>query len=144
MKNLHKIQLIIFKKTENKVMFLLLKRITSKGKIWQGVTGGVEDFDTDLEEACVRELKEELQLAVNKDSILGPFEEFTFKTNRKGYEGQIATEHIFAVQTPSDFVPSLSPEHSEFQWLEFNKAVNLIDFNESKKVIRLINSKYSK
>lgn len=145
MKNLQKIQCICFKKEDRENKYLLLKRELKNGKhIWQGMSGGVDDTDPSLKDAVVREVGEELGLRLVEKQVMGPFLEFIFVTNRKGYEGQTATETCFAVETEPDFQPILSEEHSEYHWLPYVEAVNLIDFKESKLLISLIEHQYGK
>jgi dATP pyrophosphohydrolase len=142
MKKLQKIQIILFREKRKKLEFLLLKREGLQRSWWQGITGGVEEFDETLKDACVRELNEEINFQTANDKIIGPLNQFEFVTKRKGYEGQTATEYIFAIELPVDFKPILNDEHSEFKWLGFEEAINLIDFKESKDVVKMISNKY--
>lgn len=141
MNKLIKIQIILFRKHNSRIEFLLLKRIGTKKTWWQGITGGVETTDSSLVHACVRELKEELGLILEKHYITGHYKQFSFSTNREGYKGQIALEYIFGAQLPHDFVPTLSDEHVEYKWLPFARAHKLIDFPESKEAMSIIYSK---
>jgi dATP pyrophosphohydrolase len=135
---LRKVQVIVYRK-EPGLEFLLLKTSPMRSQqIWQGVTGGVESSDADLKTAALRELNEELKINPRNDKLMGPLYSFTFTTNRKGYEGTLATEYCFGYEVSSDYKVSLSDEHSEFKWLSYEQAVELIDYENSKLVIRKI------
>lgn len=143
MKLLKKVQVIVFRKSPS-IEFLILKTSRKWSQsIWQGVTGGVEKFDEDLRTAALRELKEELSINSDREKLIGPLHEFTFTTQRRGYEGTTATEYCFGYEVSGDYEVKLSDEHSEYKWLPFKDAVKLIDYEDSKKVLTLINKIYS-
>ncbi len=52
------VQGILFRKINGKIQYLLLKRISSIGRFWQPVTGGIEEGETKIE-ALKREVSEE-------------------------------------------------------------------------------------
>jgi dATP pyrophosphohydrolase len=138
MKPLKKVQIIVYKK--NPLRFLVLRTSQSRSqRIWQGVTGGVEESDTSIREAALRELHEELGID-GVDAKLSPvIHEFTFITNRKGYQpGTTATEYCFGYEVPETYEVRLSHEHSEYRWLPFEDAEQLIDFEDPKLVIKYI------
>lgn len=136
MKHLVKVQIILYRNPK-KPEFLLLKT-NSKPPIWQGITGGVEEFDASLQDAAIRELKEELGIMTTEDTIIGPLHSFEFTTDRKGYEGTVAKEYCFAYEIQPEYEVKLSSEHSEYKWLPFNEAVELIDFDTPKLVMKKV------
>ena len=143
MKNLVKVQILLYRSPQ-KPEFLLLKT-TRPPFIWQGITGGVEETDASLQDAAIRELDEELGIKTTEDTIVGPIHSFEFPTDRKGFEGTIAKEYCFAYEVQPEYEIRLSAEHSEYQWLPFKKAVELIDYDTPKlvmrKVVKLLRSK---
>lgn len=141
MKELKKIQVILFR-NPSKPEFLLLRTSPKRSmQIWQGITGGVEPSDKNLRGAALRELKEELNINAVENNLLGPIHEFQFTTDRKGYEGTIATEYCFAYELPHNFQVKLSDEHDACKWLNFEEAVKLIDFDNPKKTLQKANEK---
>ncbi len=134
---MQKIQVIIFRKREGELEFLLLQR-RGKKDFWQGVTGGVEPSDNTIHDAAIRELQEELVLDARSENLIGPVYEFSFVTQRKGHEGTEATEYCFGLEVPEDTLIHLSPEHDAYQWVSFEKAVKQIAFPEPKKVLEIL------
>lgn len=134
---LKKIQVILYKIEKNETRFLLLKR-SGNPEIWQGITGGVETKDKTLLDAAIREIKEELNHTVEIAHIKGPLYEFEFVTNRKGYEGKVAKEYCFSYRLPLEYEVELSNEHTDFAWLPFDKAIERIDFETSKKLLKMV------
>lgn len=135
-----KVQVIIFRKREGNLEFLLLQR-TGKKDFWQGVTGGVELSDKSIQEAAIRELQEELLLDARPEELIGPVYEFSFITQRKGHEGTEAIEYCFGLEVPENTEIHMSPEHDAYQWVAFSQAVAQIAFPEPKKVIKILQEK---
>src|SRR3990167_2318660 len=133
MKSLTKVQIILFRNPSNPE-FLLLKT-TGRRSIWQGITGGVEETDSSLKYAAMRELEEELGIKTTEDKIIGPLHEFEFQTEREGFEGTTAKEYCFAFEIPASYEVHLSEEHSEYKWLPFEEAVQLVDYENPKMVM---------
>ncbi len=132
-----KIQVIIFRKQPSGVEFLLLKR-NENTVIRQGVTGKVEDQDKNLLSAVSREISEELCHQVLEKNIYGPLFSFEFITDRTGHEGEKTTEYCYAYEAPADFEFQLSNEHTSFRWLKKEDTIDLINYDTSKKLVRIV------
>lgn len=137
---MEKVQVIIFRKTERGIEFLLLRKKGEK-VFWQGVTGGVESYDKSIRDAAFREVNEELQIDTSINELMGPVYDFTFATQRKGHEGQKVREFCFSLEIASKSSIQLSEEHDIYRWLSYEKALQLIAHDDPKKVVRIIYSK---
>ena len=107
----------VFRKTNNGVNFLLLKRAETKiyEHLWQGVAGKIEQGET-ATEAAVRELKEETGLE--------PFRMFVADHVSRFYEvhgDRINLVPVFGIEVREEKV-ILSKEHCDFKWVEFELA----------------------
>ncbi|MCU0678875.1 MAG: NUDIX pyrophosphatase [Planctomycetes bacterium] len=105
----NQVEVIIFKKTEDGIKYLMLKRNAIKGSFWQPITGNVE-VDETFEQAAVRELREET--GIDKHIRLfdtGYSFEF-FDDNRQ------QLEKVYAVEISLNTDATLSEEHTEMQW----------------------------
>lgn len=142
------IQCIVFRKKGNKTEFLLLKRIPEKGGFWQPVCGGFEDTDRGKLACAYRELKEEA--FVQKKNIIRVIENVHYFV----MEGHYITkepikkveEFVYAFEvkpdTKIDISKNIYPEHSEFKWVSFDKAVKMLKWKNNedgfRKLIKLI------
>ena len=119
----------------------------TKMKIWQAISGGVEDDET-LIETVKREIKEETNLDVDEIyqlsstttiPVINVTGEFTFGKNI-----YVVTEYCFGVHINNDEI-KLSNEHRQYRWLSFKDAYNKLEFDSNKNALwelneRLLNS----
>lgn len=134
---MQKVQIIIYRKTEEGLRFLLLRKKGEK-VFWQGVTGGVEASDEDIKKAALRELKEEIGIDAATENLIGPLYEFTFITHKKVDEGQKVKEFCFGLEILENSRIQLSQEHDMHKWVSYEDALRLISYEEPKKVIKII------
>ena len=107
---------------------LVIKRSKESGGFWQTVTGTAEEGET-LERALNREVYEETSLTgiSSYPSILHSF---------IWYKKEIEyLEIIFLFKASSDKV-KLSDEHTAFEWLEPEKAMEKVKMESNKTVIQ--------
>ncbi|MDD5651316.1 MAG: NUDIX domain-containing protein [Candidatus Nanoarchaeia archaeon] len=129
---------IIYRKNKNKYEFLLLKRIPEKGGFWQPPCGGLEKEDKSKLEGCFREIKEET--GISKDKIIKIIENIHSFTMNKHYLTKEPikpiTEYVFAFEVDKNVNVKLDsniyPEHSEYCWVSFDKALNLLKWENNK------------
>lgn len=98
-----------FKENE-RIFYILAKRIPERGGFWQGLTGGEEDFDNgNLRKTVIREIKEELGIDISENDIINIDNNFSF-TDKSGI---LRTETYFGVILSPELKNSiiLSPEH---------------------------------
>jgi 8-oxo-dGTP pyrophosphatase MutT (NUDIX family) len=131
------IQGIVFKKDQEGIKFLLLKRTKSRGDFWQFVTGGIEDFDKSLKDSLIRELEEETKLKEKEIiRIVGGIGVFKFE-----HKKQMIEEQVFGVEINSKAKISIDKkEHEKSTWATYEEAKKLLKFESNKKALEnLIN-----
>lgn len=127
--------IIPFIKEEKSTKFAIFKR-KDRG-IWQFISGGGEDEETPLE-AAKRECFEEAEIPL--DTILYkldtintiPAEIFSKEyTKNWGENCFVIKEYTFAVRLQKDII-KISNEHSEFRWVTYDEAIELLRYNSNK------------
>lgn len=110
---------IIFQKTEGgKLLFLLMRRIPSRGGFWQPLTGGIR-IGENLEEGLLREIREETGI-IEIVRIISTGYTFNFKDHDKDY-----IEYVYGVEVPADISVILSHEHDLMRWVPKEEALAL-------------------
>ena len=123
----------VFRKIQNGYKFLMLKRAETKiyEHLWQGVAGKIEKGETAWQ-AAVRELKEETGLTPKRMFIADHVSIF--------YEENgdlINLVPVFGIETETKRI-TLSSEHSEYKWMDFEDAERTLAWNGQKKGIRTV------
>ena len=123
----------VFRKIQNGYKFLMLKRAETKiyEHLWQGVAGKIEEGETAWQ-AAVRELKEETGLTPKRMFIADHVSTF--------YEENgdlINLVPVFGIETETKRI-TLSSEHSEYKWMDFEDAERTLAWNGQKKGIRTV------
>jgi 8-oxo-dGTP pyrophosphatase MutT (NUDIX family) len=113
----------------HKDKFLVLRY--GKGH-WGFVKGHIEEDET-KEQTVMRELKEETGIT-NAKIIPGFNEVIGYYFRRKGVVSKKVT--FFLIKSNTSNV-RISYEHSEYAWLEFEKALHKLTFESTKRVLRL-------
>ena len=131
------VECIIFRKKED-YEFLLLKRIPEKGEFWQPVTGALEE-ETKLEGAY-REVLEET--GIEKEMVTRVLEEIhTFKFQATS---NLVKEHVFGFevlpQAEVSIHKNIYPEHSEFVWVNYEKALEMLKWDTNKEAFKKLYS----
>ncbi len=116
MRTNNQVEIIVFKKEGNELLFLILKRAPQRGEFWQPITGGVEENET-FEEAAIREVGEEI--GINNDIKLIDFGySFEFFDH-----GENHFEKVFGLEVNPETKIVISEEHTEFKWVSGQTAI---------------------
>ena len=101
------------------------------GDIWCTVTGGVEEYDKSLEDAVIREVKEETNLDVINNKYLDI--NYTY-TSRQGIE---CIEYVF-ISIVEDGNIILNEENIGYKWLNINDYIEEIYWYYNKEDLRIL------
>jgi nucleoside diphosphate kinase/8-oxo-dGTP pyrophosphatase MutT (NUDIX family) len=131
--------------------YLALRRSAARGGFWQGVTGGLEQYDAAGQidgvggtgsrpaAGAVREIHEELGL--RPTHVYDTGYNFSFTDPKDG----TLTEHVLAAQVDSTAEPTLSDEHDAAFWVsgqDMRELVgakwpeNVVGFDEADAIVR--------
>ena len=123
----------IYKKNNNGIDFLILKRAHTKiyEHLWQGVAGKIESGE-EAWEAAIRELKEETNLTPSKMFIADYVSSFYEK-----HGDRINFVPVFGIEVDSTDV-ILSDEHCDYKWVELDKALSYLVWEGQKKGIKTV------
>lgn len=87
----------------------------------------------------IREIKEELGITyINNISEIKETIQWAKKT------GFIITEYVFLIKIDRNINIILSDEHEDYKWCEFNEAYQLLEKENNKNTLKLINSELNK
>lgn len=119
---------------DGKIKYLLLKRSPDNPvypNIWQVITGRIEENETAVQ-AAIRELREETALLPLKMWTI-PYLAHFFNPRKN----EINASPVFAFFT--DYIEniSISNEHSDFLWADFNNAINRLELPSHKEGTKL-------
>ncbi|MDO8600293.1 MAG: methylated-DNA--[protein]-cysteine S-methyltransferase [bacterium] len=121
---------IIFKRTREGIRYLLLLH---GGDYWNFPKGHVEKNESDIV-AAFRETREETGLK-RPTPVLGfkRYEKYFFRRGKKARFKLVV--YFLAEVSPKENV-RISHEHEEFSWFSFEKALKMLRYRESKRLIR--------
>lgn len=129
----HCILAFIYQIPENsEPVYLLLKRTPQLGGYWQPVTGFVEQNES-KSQAALREIEEETGLK-KPLHILDIDFSFSFKMENGGARCDV---DVIAVEVEHTRV-ELSLEHTDYRWLGYQKARELLYWENNKKTLDLL------
>ena len=138
----YQVLVLPYRKCEGKILYCIFKR--SDTDEWQFVAGGEEEDDSPLVSAK-REALEEAGIA--------PDERYTeletccsistehFKKARSiwGADCLVIPEYAFAVEVSADI--SISNEHTDFEWVDYETAVTRLKFDSNKTALWELDNK---
>ena len=134
---------ILYKKEKDEILYGIGLRSTRN--IWQFVAGGAEDKETPIE-AAIRELSEETGINIKEEDLIVLDSKTTIPvvnvtgTYTWGEDVFVVPEYAFAVDA-TNFQIKLSNEHTEFKWLEYNKAMDILTYDSNKSALWELNEK---
>lgn len=134
---------ILYKKEKDEILYGIGLRSTRN--IWQFVAGGAEDKETPIE-AAIRELSEETGINIKEEDLIVLDSKTTIPvvnvtgTYTWGKDVFGVPEYAFAVNA-TNFQIKLSNEHTEFKWLEYNKAMDILTYDSNKTALWELNER---
>jgi dATP pyrophosphohydrolase len=129
---------IPFRRTASTLQFAVLKR--SDADYWQFVAGGGEDGETPIQ-AAQRETKEEIGITgdfMQLDSASTVPKDCFAAADSWDENVYVIPEHSFAVHATNADI-CLSPEHTEFQWLAYEQAYRLLNWDSNRNALWELN-----
>ncbi|MGB7958200.1 MAG: NUDIX domain-containing protein [Minisyncoccia bacterium] len=119
------IQSIVYRRKEQKIEVLLLKRNATRGGFWNVVNGTLE-----LEESAIdcrtRELFEEAGI---RDVMRWSDEIHRFSFS---YHDDIFVVVVFAASVNEDQAVAINEEHTEYRWIGIDEASQLLKFDDDR------------
>ncbi|MCV0425201.1 MAG: NUDIX domain-containing protein [Roseibium sp.] len=115
---------------------LLLKRTQSLAGEWCQVAGSIEDGETAWQ-AALRELEEETGLT--------PISLYSADTCEQFYEAArdaITMAPVFVAYIDPGHAVHLNHEHSEYRWVSFDDAVEMVAFGGQRRVLRWVEDEF--
>ena len=134
---------VTYTKVKGKIYYLLLKRkLHWKG--WEFPKGGQKFLET-KKQAVKREIKEEtglIPIKIKKFNISGKYKYNKKYPDRKGFIGQ--TYSLYSAEVKKERVRLDKLEHSDYKWLDFEKAIKKLYWPNQRKCLRVVNKKLEK
>ena len=137
------IQVLIYpvRKTDEDWEYLMLKRIKSRGGVWQGVTGAPEGDET-IAEGAQRELFEETgytSFTLIKTDVfyIIPMQDKWKAIYPK--DTKEIPEYLFIVKINEPGPPKIDPiEHDDWKWCSYEEAIDLLSWENNKKALEVV------
>ena len=130
------IHVYLYRKKEGDIYEFAIFQRSDNQLWWQGISGGVEEGET-IEQAARREIFEEAGISSHQPLYLLesisylPTYIFDDEIQEKwGEDIVVIPMYFFAM--PFDGKIKLSYEHSDFQWLRYKEAKELVYFDDQK------------
>ena len=116
-----------------KVLLLRHSSISSRGGgHWDFPKGHIDDGETEIQTA-LRELEEETGIA--HANVIDGFRDTITYTFSGGQE-RIGKEVIFFLATTKESKVTLSHEHIDYSWLDFDSAFSRLTYDNARQVLR--------
>lgn len=130
--------LVAVRRTETQYQVLLLKRTRTLIGEWCQVAGGIEEGETAWQ-AALRELDEETGLQPNALYSADTCEQF-YEADRDA----ITIAPVFVAFIDSSATVTLNHEHSDYRWVSFGEAIEMVAFGGQRRVLSWIEDEFVK
>lgn len=123
------VQIIVYRIKREGAEFLLLKRTRERGGFWSVVNGTLE-LNESIIEARNRELLEETGI----ENVLhwsNEINRFSFQ-----YKGNTMVVLVYGAEVSESQRIVINHEHTEYRWVSFEEAMNMLKFDDDKNGLR--------
>jgi dATP pyrophosphohydrolase len=133
------VETYVYKRTESGILYLLLKRSSESmyGKLWQGITGKIDNDETAWQTA-IREVEEETSLVPVKLNVVEHVSSFY-----EAFGDTVNFVPIFGAEVESSDV-NLSNEHEVHRWVTLNEALDYLTWEEQKSAVKALDNMLQK
>jgi len=128
--------IIPYRNIDDKIEYCVFKRKDMNA--WQWIAGGAEDFDNNILESAKRELWEETGIKdvqiqqlelICKIPVVNIVKDFIW-----GEDIFYSEEYAFSVNITNKQI-KLSNEHTEYKWVDYSEAKNLLKYDSNKSAL---------
>ncbi|MDP3986852.1 MAG: NUDIX domain-containing protein [Nanoarchaeota archaeon] len=132
---------VVYSISRNNIKYLILKRkLHWKG--WEFPKGAVERFET-KKGAVKREIFEETEINIDKREIKkfdfsGKYNYGKVLPDRPEFKGQ--TFSLYSVEVKRQKIRVDGKEHSDYKWVDFDKALKMLSWQNQKKSLKKVDS----
>jgi len=131
--------IVTYSRTKEKIKYLILKRkLHWVG--WEFPKGGLEKGES-FEKAVKREVKEETgkpPFNIRKFHVSGKYKYKKGLKDREGVDGQ--TYSLYSAEIKPGLIKIDKKEHSDYQWLDFEKALRKLTWTNQRRCLKIVNS----
>lgn len=134
-------QVLVIPWVQRKQEYLFGVFLRTNMNVWQFIAGGGEDEEIPIETA-IRESREELNLQL--DFTMLPLDSLAYIPGIYcGFNTPyVIPEYCFATNlTKFSHNIKISPEHREFQWLSYEDALDLLEWDSNKTALYELNAR---
>lgn len=122
---------VIFKKENNQILYFIVRHNTDKYIYWNFPKGHIEPGESE-EETAIREVKEETGMDIS--FVPGFRQEVSYISPTKDYPVD-KTVVYFLAKPMSEDIMLADYELRDYQWADYNQALDLLTHNSVKKVL---------
>ena len=128
--------IIPYRNIDDKIEYCVFKRKDMNA--WQWIAGGAEDFDNNILESAKREFWEETEIKdvqiqqlelTCKIPVVNIVKDFIW-----GEDVFYSEEYAFSVNITNKQI-KLSNEHTEYKWVDYSEAKNLLKYDSNKSAL---------
>ncbi len=129
--------IVLFRSGTDGRKYLVVRSALTRRPVWEFPKGGVERGESERE-AAERELREETGLAPGEYSVRDGFREeehYIFTGGREGDRRLISKRVVYFLAEAHTERVRLSREATEFRWLPYEEAQQLLRFPQKRRVL---------
>jgi len=135
--------IVTYSRTKKGIKYLILKRkLHWKG--WEFPKGGLEKSRNHIKNVK-REIKEETgkpPFNIKKFQVSGKYRYKKELKDREGIDGQ--TYSLYSAEIKPNLIKIDKKEHSDYQWLSFEKALKKLTWPNQRRCLRITNTSLNK